>query len=339
MSRGNTIDFRAFVENHPKSALKKPDVQPDKVFSPEWKWTCLRILKIYRKEQCKRLKRKKFGWLATRDAIMEDFDAKSGRKLAGRDPRLNYDHMKDWARNSTIPDSAFRYVDRFIRSMEKDDAYRDVLAELIDQDNRTHAKAFSEVYQRRSIKDGFVESLGSISGEFLYSDPLEKAGYQHIVMRIIFVEAGVLKVHVAYCDFDIHQPDYRNIHAALFYEGFLIPVPRNSTDHHVETGLQGRTDSWVCWVKLHRPQYRGSLRDGNADGSIEFGFLELPGATHSFTHIHLTRPNTLVWPTGEVTPLDRDEKEHHDKVKLHNDQKNNGFLAEIFNKGYKGYLF
>lgn len=339
MSKGNTIDFRAFVENHPKSDLEKADVETGRSYSPEWKSTCLRVLEIFREQQRSKLNRKKFGWQATRDAIMEDFDAKSGRKLAGRNQDLTNNHMKDWARHYTIRDSAFRYIDRFVRKMELGPAYDGVREALIGQNDRRHAEVISEIYQRRRMKEGFVEYLESVSGEFLYSEPLAKVGYQHIVIRFVSEMSGVLKIHVAYCDFDIHKPDFRNIHAALFYEGFLIPVPTRSVDSLEETGLPARTDSWLCWVKLHRPQYRGSLRNGSADGYIDYGVLELSSPPGSLVHIHLRRPNTLVWPTGEIMPLGRDEEENLDKVKLNNNQKNNDFLAEIFKLGYKGYLF
>ncbi|EAQ04958.1 hypothetical protein OB2597_06730 [Pseudooceanicola batsensis HTCC2597] len=277
---------------------------------------------------------------------MQDFDDSSGRKLAARDNALTRNHLEDWARHGNIPDSAFRFVDRFVRKISITPEYEEVFEEAKAIHDQQSALSFSDVYQRRRIKEGMMEYLLEVSGRFLYTQPLGDSFYKHIIMRIDFAVGGVIKVTLAYCKANIFtrtlQPDHNDL---LFYEGYIFPVPEDSGDAEpIWKGMN--SDSWMCRVKLFRPQMKGSLVNGCADGKMEYGFLSAM-TEHAFVNINILQPTSILSP---ATTLDSADQRFHEtdqhglqksapKLALLNEQKYSENFEEIFQQCYKGYLF
>lgn len=344
MSSGNTISFAAFVEKHRKSKPHK--MPPLRGYAPAWKGACLKILKVYKDVEKERLGRAKFGWMAVRDAIMQDFDAASGRKLAARDTSLTRNHLEDWARHGNIPDSAFRFVDRFVRKLAITKDYEEVFEKAKAIHDQQIALAFSDVYQRRRIKEGMMDYLLEVSGRFLYTPPIGDSFYKHIIIRVDDAVEGVIKITLAYCKINMFGKAIDLEHNdLLFYEGYIFPVP-TITDKPEPIWEGIKSESWICWVKLFQPQFKGSLVNGCADGKIEFRFLSaMP--RQSFVTINIHQPTTILSP---ATTLDSADQRYHAideqgmqkqpaRVTLNNDQKYNENFEDIFQQCYKGYLF
>ncbi|MEX0283336.1 MAG: hypothetical protein AB3N23_01865 [Paracoccaceae bacterium] len=340
----NVISFQLFAENHRKRRLSKDTVPTAMTFSPDWKSACLEILKVFQEVERQRLKRSKFRWMATRDVIMRKFDDASGNKILARDRRLTYDHLVDWDRHGTIPDTAFRFVDHFVRSLAMTREYKDVLLKAQHVKERQNAIALSNLYQVSNAKEEVTAYIFEISKDYLYTYDVAEATYDGIVLRFDFFTEGVIKFTVAYFRTPNSLEGPQSIDDTLFYDGYMFVVPF-STDPNKEFKPY-EIASWNCWVKLSQQHQKGSWHSGCADGLISYSVLD--HRRDSLTiDIHIDFPNSVLTPRSSKDCLDDRFIPGVQNGKPQNLAKPNLYKANdlsekfdrIFEKYYSGYLF
>ncbi|MFV0293740.1 MAG: hypothetical protein ACK5II_11235 [Paracoccus sp. (in: a-proteobacteria)] len=348
MSQEDPINFRAFVERHHKRKGKKAVELPVIPYPKEWKGFCFDVLAAFRESEKKRLNRKKYGWQATRDAIMEDFDDVSGRKIVGRDDRLTKDHLQDWERHGNIPDAPFAFVDRFVRNLDRPKTHSQVTEGIRRAHFERISHGLSEMYQNRSIDRQEVDMLRKEIGKFLLTPKLEKSQFKHIAIRMDDVTGSMIKVTFVYCPFAIDKENPSDFwRSGLFYDGFLIPLPDFTTPDEFETfelgkGLKAGKD-YECLLLLFRPEWRGSFMYGYVMAKMKFGFTNMFSKELILVSIEAVEPNLLFSPFGLT--ISRDPRYYQEKapptdlLKFSNNQKHTEFLEKYFNYCYRGYLF
>lgn len=305
MSEEDPIDFQRFVETHRKRSGKSKLLPPDISYPPKWKSFCYDVLIAFKKAEKKRLGRKKFGWQAVRDAIMADFDDTAGRKIVGRDTRLTRDHLEDWKRHKKISDTAFRFVCRFVHKIDKP-----YIQELITDDVRRsyyerHAYTFSEVYQNRELDGSEEEFQEVVSNGFLYSAPLTKPWFKHMVIRIDYPLGSIAKITFAYCPFDLTKENPADYHrsSGIFYDGFLVPLPDFKIVEEPPSGefnihARNTLKYYTCLLMLFRPEHQGGPMYGYVVGSLSFQFSRWMVPRLTAIRTEVLKHNTLFEPFG-----------------------------------------
>ncbi|SMD04513.1 hypothetical protein [Primorskyibacter flagellatus] len=193
-----------------------------------------------------------------------------------------------------------------------------------------------------------MEKVTSESGRFLVSRSFQSSAFRRAIFRFDFETSGLFKITCAYCNYDINAANLSDIPSTLFYEGFLIPIPKKSVDGGEEASAFGMSsDSIFCWTKLFRPQFRGSILNGLADGLVEYSLITMSGTKDQRTRIEIKPPNTLVSPSDSYEFQDNrfqssslnSSSQHANFVTFQRPLGKTDFLELIFEKGYKGYIY
>ncbi|WP_195820650.1 hypothetical protein [Roseobacter sp. MH60115] len=344
MSGENVISFEAFAENHRKLKSATTQQPRQQAFSSEWKRVSLEILIIYQEVERKKRGRSKFKWMATRDAIMADYDDASGNKILARDSGLSYSQLYDWYRHGSIPDTAFRFVDRFVRSLAMTEEYEHIYPIAKRARDEKHANALSEIYQTRQLNAEVADYIFQVSGEYLFTDDILDAFYDSIIFRFDFVISGVIKLTIAYCRFDVKRESPQTYDDTIFYEGYMFVIPFSTlSDRKLEAyELEG----WNCWIKLIRPRNRGSWQNGCADGLISYSVLDRKMDT-SVLDIRIDFPNNILAPRSPADCVDERfisgiKNGKTTRVTTPNLQRGKELSVsfdKIFDLAYFGYLF
>ena len=355
------IDVNASTSGIHRSSLRQS-------FPPEWKEVCLEMLVELKERKRKYLGHKRLGWQHMRDLIMQPYDKRgTAGKILERDTRLTRQNLETWETGSEIRDDKFALVDAFIRRQIMEGIAQPIQQIVKEKQDRYAISVLSKLYQTLTYSPGYAEVVSQISGRFLYSDEILHTWFKYIVVRLDFVESGIVKITCAYCPFDIHNGDTADIGSAFFYDGFLIPFEGYTTKVPPDKPyIQPHYSR--CLFKLMRPEFKGDSLRGYAEGEMVYrAWLrrnEKPDISIIADH-----PNTILapgfntltledryYPTGAVSKsgLDRFNREeageefpqdvdvfkrYMSKITFHNDQINNDFLERIFDECYKGYLF
>lgn len=312
----------------------------------EWKALCFEILKEIAEQERQRLGFKQFGMSLLRDLVMQDFDRKSGVKLAGRERAFSHKDLDYWENTGRISDAKFVYVDHFIRKISFDGEWSDILDEIKDVSDRTLAQSFGTIYGRRNLRQDQTDKLNSAASTYLMSDVVQNSHYQYIAIKPEFIEVGILKLTCAYCPFNLLQPDYSRIHEAVFYEGFLIPsawyADLDTEQAAIGDGKAPRVETWHATLKLFRPQMRGSAFSGQADANMTLTFSrEFPDKLAP--GIYAEPPRDILSPHWEIKCEDQryapGPASKRQEFRFRKFMYDHEFIAKIFEDGYKGYLF
>ncbi|SDE90378.1 hypothetical protein SAMN05421538_11439 [Paracoccus isoporae] len=343
MSDGNTISFAAYAKAFGvRNAARDKEKRHRVTYPNAWQDLCREIMIAHKEETRIQLEYKRLGWQAIRDLVMQDYDQPNERAEVGRDKRLNRQDLEAWANGTYLNDDKFGFIDRYINGLRLDEEPHNELINAKQKYTIAQAAMISRMYQRRRLKSGMIDYLQEVTGEFLYTDEIDGSPYKHIVLRFEIASCNVIKISAAYCRFDITKQNPGEMANAVFYEGFLIPVPADNSESAKEPGLWGiRSDSWFCWLKLYRPEFQGSMIDGCADGRLEYLFIQPPESDFVHITINAKLPNSIFSPAGEHSLGNQSlrQAEENKSIIFQHDQKNRDFLARIFNECYKGYLF
>ena len=374
MNEENTVNFAEYAKKFGKAPnANKSGIRAElsrRSFPNEWKSICLKILLHLKEQERQELGYRRRGWGDLRDRIMAIEDAQHPE---GFDPRLTRQHLEHWEKGNVLADERFRFVDRFITLLDHPDNKVPATEKVIEDRDRYFAHVISDIYQVRRYDVDTVQLIKWIGDHGLLSTKIANSWFQYVAIKFGIEEAGVLKAVVAYCAFDVHDPDDYSPKRIVFSEVFIVPTSDFELEEEklaTRLGLGFQVFGRRCMMFQYRPQYQGEALRGYAAGEWEFVFSNFATGSEKYTmNIFLDHPATSISPSivmsqtknkylNRVDPIMEDYLEgiefnedgsakwskdhyagerHRYKFRMLPQQSEN--FDKIFNTIYRGFLF